>query len=66
MICQFQLLAALLTIYTYGYAHNSVCVHTITHLYTYLSTMDMPMCTLILIFLHIIYLRVAKMAGVLN
>jgi len=39
----FQLLAALLTIYTYGYTHNSICVHTSTHLDTCISTMQMPM-----------------------
>jgi len=37
----FQFLAALLTIYTYRYTHNSICVNTSTYLYTYISTMHM-------------------------
>ena len=41
----FQLLAALLTIYTYGYTHNSIYVRTSAYLYTYVSTMHMPMYT---------------------
>jgi len=32
----FQLLAPLLTIYTYGYTHNSICVYTSTYLYIYI------------------------------
>jgi len=45
----FQLLAALLTMYAYGYTHNSIYVHMSTHLYTYISTMHMPVYT----YLHI-------------
>ena len=48
----FQLLAALLTIYTYGYTHNSICVHTSTHLYTHIS-----MYTYFHIFTHHIYIH---------
>ena len=57
MTYTFQLLATLLTIYTYGYTHNSICVHTSTHLYTYISTMHMPMCTYFHIFTHHIYIH---------
>ena len=57
MTYTFQLLATLLTIYTYGYTHNSICLHTSTHLYTYISTMHMPMCTYFHIFTHHIYIH---------
>ena len=48
----FQLLAALLTIYIHGYTHNSICVHTSTHLYTHIS-----MYTYFHIFTHHIYIH---------
>jgi len=52
MTYAFQLLAVLLTIYTYGYTHNCFCVDTSTHLYTYISTIHMPMYTYLHIFTH--------------
>jgi len=52
MTYTFQLLAFLLTIYTYRYTHNSFCVHTSTHLYTYISTMHMPTYTYLHILTH--------------
>jgi len=57
MTYTFQLLVALLTIYTYGYTHDSVFVHTSTLLYTYLSTMHMPMYTYFHIITHHIYIH---------
>ena len=67
----FQLLAALLTMYTYGYTRNSICVHMSTiSIHTY--QLCKCLCTLIFIFTHhisylyIIYLSVTKKGGVLN
>jgi len=57
MTYTFQLLATLLTIYTYGYTHDSICVHTSTYLYTYLSTMHMPMYTYFHIITHHVYIH---------
>jgi len=45
ILYMFPLLAAFLTINTYGYTHYSICVHTSTCVYTYISTMHMPMYT---------------------
>jgi len=41
----FQLLAGLLTMYTYGHTQNSICVQLSTYLYTYISNMYMPTYT---------------------
>jgi len=57
MTYTFQLLTVLLNIYTYGYTHDSICVHTSTHLYTYLSTMRIPMYTYFHMITHYIYIH---------
>jgi len=53
----FQLLTTLLTIYKYGYTHNSIYVHTSTYLYTYISTMNIPMYTCFHIFTYHMYIH---------
>jgi len=57
MTYTFQLLATLLTMYTYGYTHNSICVHMSTPLYKYISTMHMAMYTYFQEFTHHIYIH---------
>ena len=45
MTYTFQLLATLLTIYTYGYTQFYLFTYEYTSLYIKISTMHMPMCT---------------------
>ena len=70
MTYTFQLLATLLTIYTYGYTHKSICLHTSTHLYIYINYAHAYVHLFSYFYTSYIYpferLRVAKMAGVLN